>query len=139
MTCFHLYSLQLFSADTSIFSKKCVIYFLPMKTEKNGSQKMLIIGPKLFFTVLHGCPNQPRIDFSYHKYVPRLICLLICGQQFLIDLMNSESLFLSARAAVIWVLQEKHLISPLMKYLLVHILCSKFKEKMVELFFFVYC
>ena len=26
-----------------------------------------------------GCPNQPRIDFSYYKYVPRLICLLICG------------------------------------------------------------
>jgi hypothetical protein len=22
--------------------------------------------------------NQPRIDFSYNKYVPRLICLLIC-------------------------------------------------------------
>ena len=64
-----------------------------MKIGKNGSQKMLIIGPKLFFTVLHGCPNQPRIDFSYHKYVPRLICLLICGQQFLIDLMNSESFF----------------------------------------------
>ena len=40
---------------------------------------MLIISPKLFFTVLPGCPNQPRIDFSYYKYVPRLICLLICG------------------------------------------------------------
>ena len=27
-------------------------------------------------------------------------------QQFLIDLMNSESLFLTAQAALIWVLQE---------------------------------
>ena len=50
-----------------------------MKTKKNGPQKLLIIGPKLFFTVLPGCPNQPRIDFSYYKYVPRLFCLLICG------------------------------------------------------------
>ena len=32
----------------------------------------------IFFTVLPGCPNQPRIDFSYYEYVPRLICLLIC-------------------------------------------------------------
>ena len=41
---------------------------------------MLIIGGKLFFfKYWPGCPNQPRIDFSYHKYVPRPICLLICG------------------------------------------------------------
>ena len=40
---------------------------------------MLIIGPKLFFQFWPSCPNQPRIDFSYYKYVPRLICLLICG------------------------------------------------------------
>ena len=51
-----------------------------MKTLKNGPQKLLIIDPKLFFTVLilPGCPNQPRSDFSYYKYVPRLIWLLIC-------------------------------------------------------------
>ena len=30
---------------------------------------MLIISPKLFFTVLPGCPNLPRIDFSYYKYI----------------------------------------------------------------------
>ena len=36
--------------------------------------------PKTFFSqVRPGFPNQPRIDFSYYKYVPRLICLLICG------------------------------------------------------------
>ena len=26
-----------------------------------------------------GCPNQPRIDFSYYEYIIRLICLLICA------------------------------------------------------------
>ena len=44
---------------------------------------MLIIGPKLFFMYWPGCPNQPRIGFSCYKYVPRLICLLICGSNAL--------------------------------------------------------
>ena len=45
-----------------------------MKTLKNGPQKLLIIGPNLFFS--QSSP-QPMIDFSYYKYVPRPICLLI--------------------------------------------------------------
>ena len=57
---------------------------------------MLIIGPKLFFTVLPGCPNQPRIDFSYYKYVPRLICLLICG------FIQGRSLATSIQKSVIY-------------------------------------
>ena len=40
--------MQLFNADAAIFSKKKQIYFLPMTTKKNP-QKVLIIGPKLFF------------------------------------------------------------------------------------------
>ena len=36
-------------------------------------------GCDFFFTVLPDCTNQPRIDFLYHKYVPRPNCLLICG------------------------------------------------------------
>ena len=79
LTFFYLYSMQLFSADATIFSKHFYIYFLSMKTLKNGPQKLLMIGPKLFFSQYWpGCPNQPRIDFSYYKYDPRLICLLIC-------------------------------------------------------------
>ena len=64
-----------FSADARLFSKKNQIYFLPIKTKKkNRPQKLHIISPKLFFfTVLPDCQNQPKIDFSYHKYVPRLI------------------------------------------------------------------
>ena len=42
---------------------------------------MLILGPNFFSQYWPGCPNQPRIDFSYYKYVPRLICLLICDTQ----------------------------------------------------------
>ena len=46
---------------------------LPSKVAHNRPQTF-------FFKYWLGCPNQPRIDFSCYKYVPRLICLLICGQ-----------------------------------------------------------
>ena len=67
--------MQLFSADAAIFSKK---KNLPMKTKKNRPQKLLIIGPNLFFhSPAHS--QQPKIDFSYHKNVPPSICSLICA------------------------------------------------------------
>ena len=51
-----------------------------MKTLKNEPQKLLIIGPNLFFS-----PSpQPRIYFSYYKYLPRHICFLICDLLYLI-------------------------------------------------------
>ena len=52
--------------------------FLPKKTFKSGPQKLLIIDPNLF---LQSSPaHSPKlIFFSNYKYVPRLICLLICG------------------------------------------------------------
>ena len=44
---------------------------------------------------------QPRIDFSYHKHVPRHICFLICGaipakveKQIALSTLNSSPLFL---------------------------------------------
>ena len=57
------------SADATIFSKQFLIYCLAMKI-KNSPQKMLIIGPKRFFFNSTGSPNQPKIDFSYHKHIP---------------------------------------------------------------------
>jgi hypothetical protein len=45
---FYLYSMQLFSADNTIFSKKNWIFFCPWKHKKRP-QKLLIIGHKLFF------------------------------------------------------------------------------------------
>ena len=63
-----------FSADARLFSKKNQIYFLPIKTKKNQASKVAHNQPQtFFFTVLPDCQNQPKIDFSYHKYVPRLI------------------------------------------------------------------
>ena len=110
--------MQLFCVDATIFSKKKKDSFFAHENLKTWVSKVAHNRPQtVFFTVLPGCPNQPRIDLSYYTYVQRLICLLICGQQFLVDLMNSESLFLSVQAALIWALQENHLISPLMKYL----------------------
>jgi hypothetical protein len=67
-----------------------------MKTSENGPQKLLIIGPNLFFTVQPS--PQPGIDFSYYKNVTRHICLLICGEALglwlaikqILDLLKSE-------------------------------------------------
>ena len=61
------------------FQKKIKFIFCPWEHRKIKPQKLLIIVPKLFFTVLPSCPNQPKIDSSYYKYVSRLICLLICA------------------------------------------------------------
>ena len=53
-----------------------------MKTLKNEPQKLLIIGPNLFFSQSNLAHSpQLKIDFSYYKYVPRHICLLICGSK----------------------------------------------------------
>ena len=57
-----------------------------MKTFKYGPQKLLIIGPNLFFTVQSSPAHstQPKIDFSNYKYVPRLICLHICATTYVL-------------------------------------------------------
>ena len=44
--------MQLFSADAKVFSKKFKKDFLTPKTWKNFPQKLLIIGPQIFFYVL---------------------------------------------------------------------------------------
>ena len=62
----------------NIFKK--YIYFAHENIKK-CPQKLLIIDPKLVFSqVWPGCPNQPRIDFSYHKMSVTSICSLICVQ-----------------------------------------------------------
>ena len=64
----YFYSMQLISADAF----KIFFFFFAHEIIKKRPQKLLIIGLKLFFHVL------ARIDLSYHKNVPRLICSLIC-------------------------------------------------------------
>ena len=51
LTFVYLYSMQLFSTDPTISSRKNQINFLPLKTLKNRLQKLLIFSPNLFFTV----------------------------------------------------------------------------------------
>ena len=58
--CFYFYSMQLFSADPTMFSKKCLTDFLPKKALKKWPQKLLIIGPKLFF---HSPAHSPDLFF----------------------------------------------------------------------------
>ena len=53
--------------------------FIDPENIKKRTQKLLIIGPKLFSQARPGCPNQPRIDFSYHIMSGTSICSLICG------------------------------------------------------------
>ena len=72
--------MQLFSADPTMFSKKINVFFAHENMKKLCS-KVAHNRPQTFFSqVRPGCPNQPRIDFSYYKNVPRLVCLLICGR-----------------------------------------------------------
>ena len=49
--------MQLFSADAtySVFKMK------------NRPQKLLIIGPQLFFMYWPGCPNGPETEILYHQ------------------------------------------------------------------------
>ena len=80
--------MQLFSAGATIFSKtnKKIAH------EKNRPQKLLIISAPNFSLYWPGCPNQPRIDFSCYKYVPRIICLLICDLVVFADFCSLLSL-----------------------------------------------
>ena len=59
------------------FQKKC--FFAHKKLKKPPSKVAHNRPQNFFFMYWPGCPNQPRIDFSCHKYVPRRICSLICG------------------------------------------------------------
>ena len=49
--------MQLFSADATLFSKKNLNLFFAHENIKNGPQKLLIIGPKLFF---HSTARLPK-------------------------------------------------------------------------------
>ena len=64
--------MQFFSAQATTFSKK---NFFAHENMKKVPSKVAHNWPQIVFSVL---ARMPRIDFSYHKYVPRLICLLIC-------------------------------------------------------------
>ena len=59
--------MQLFSANATIIFKKYFILFLPLKTWKNCSQKLLIIGPKLF-SVLPTSPKSAQKNGSLHNF-----------------------------------------------------------------------
>ena len=59
--------MQLFSADAIVFSKKNLKKILPRKHEKNRPQKLLIIGPQLFFMYWPGCTNGPETEITYHQ------------------------------------------------------------------------
>ena len=49
--------MQLFSADTTIFSKKKLNLFFAHENIKNGPQKLLLIVPKFFF---HSTAQLPK-------------------------------------------------------------------------------
>ena len=59
--------MQLFSADAIVFSKKILKKIFDPKTWKNRHQKLLIIGPELFFMYWPCCPNGPETEIPYHQ------------------------------------------------------------------------
>ena len=59
--------MQLFSADAIVFSKKELKKNFDPKTWKSHTQKLLIIGPKLFLMYWPGCPNGPKTEILYHQ------------------------------------------------------------------------
>ena len=59
-----IYIMQLFSAEPTTFSKKNFRFILHPKTWKTGHQKLLIIGPNFFFSVLPIRPKPAQITFS---------------------------------------------------------------------------
>ena len=82
LTFLNLYSMQLFSADATNFLKSnSNLLFLHENIKKRASKVAHNPLQTFFPQVLPDCPKQPRIDFSYYKYVPRLIYLLICAQR----------------------------------------------------------
>jgi hypothetical protein len=59
------------------FQKNFKLIFCPWKLKKTGLKSCYKSAQTFFFTVE---PRpQSRIGPSYYRYVPRLICLLICG------------------------------------------------------------
>ena len=57
--------MQLFSADTTIFLKN-QNFFLPMKSWKNGPEKLLIISPNFFSEYCQMAQNQLKSHFMFH-------------------------------------------------------------------------
>ena len=81
MTFVYLYSMQLFNAEPIIFSKNIYIIYIHFFTDENfkkGASKVAHDRPNPIFFIAQPTA-QSKIDFSFHKYVHRPICLLICG------------------------------------------------------------
>jgi hypothetical protein len=67
--------MQLFSAEPTIFSKKKKKF--AHENFKKQASKVAHNRPKSYFSQSSQA-HSPKLIFSYYKYVPRRICLLIC-------------------------------------------------------------
>ena len=77
---FYLFSMQLFSADSTMFSKKFFFLFLTTKSWKNFPQKLLIIGPDPFLRQSSpGHSPLPRSSFPFYKKSNAILSLLLSG------------------------------------------------------------
>ena len=73
---FYLFSMQLFSADTMVFSKKNLKYFFDSEKVKKQASKVAHNRPRPFYFTVQTNGPQPRIDFSYYEISGP--CSLIC-------------------------------------------------------------
>jgi hypothetical protein len=76
---FYLYSMQLFSAEATIFSKKILSLFFVHENIKKRASKIPHNPPQTFFSQVWPAAQTSQ-ELILHIYVPRLICLLICGK-----------------------------------------------------------
>ena len=76
--------------------------------------------PKPFFSQSSQAHSpQPKIDFSYYKYVSRLICLLICG------VLLSNDIYFFQQAFVI---NSDDILSKYLKIANSQLICTKYRK-----------
>ena len=91
--CFPIFYTTFQCKPYNIFKQKLNYLFTYGNLKKQAS-KVAHNWPKPFFSQSSPAYSpQPRIDFSYYKYVPRVICLLICGLVYnmFLKLIDSSS------------------------------------------------
>ena len=76
--CFNRDIMQLFSVDATMLLKKINIFFAHENIKNpNRPQKLLIIGPKLFFQYCKPVQNQAKSQFLFHKnFSPRDLSIM---------------------------------------------------------------
>ena len=78
---FYLFSMQLFSSDATIFSKKIFFLFFDHKKLKKPPSKIAHNRPKLFFSIANRPKTSPNINLCSIKIVHRVTYVMTLVQK----------------------------------------------------------